>query len=153
MKIIVTKSVGEGETKTSAFDKALLDAGIANYNLIRMSSVIPRGADIVVKKFESGQDEYGYRLYVVLSERYETLKGKKAVASIGWANSHKGGIFVEKTGGNREEVTGYIRKTIKSMTSYRPEEHGDVRIEVVEKECEGKIACALVAAVYKSEEW
>jgi arginine decarboxylase len=156
MKIIVTKGTGEGETKTAAFDKALWDAGIANYNLIRLSSVIPEGSDVASEKIDWNSREHGNRLYVVISEAYETEKGKKAVAGLGWltSNNVKGkGIFVESGGRSQGEVKDYIEGTIRSMASYRPEDHGDVMTEFSERECRGKIACAVVAAVYKSEVW
>ena len=44
MKIIVTSGTGEGPTSLAAFDAALLDAGVANYNLICLSSIIPPGS-------------------------------------------------------------------------------------------------------------
>ncbi|MCD6495741.1 MAG: hypothetical protein J7K54_00545 [Candidatus Aenigmarchaeota archaeon] len=156
MKIYITWGTGEGKTRIAAFDRALWDAGIANYNLIKLSSVIPEGAGVVVKKVDMNNKEHGYKLYVVLSEQYETKKGEKAVAGLGWvsANHTKGkGIFVEKGARTKEEVTDYIENTISSMTSYRPEEHGDMKIKTVEKECTGAVACSLVAAVYKSEGW
>ena len=43
--LLVTSGTGEAATEPAAFDGALLDAGIANYNLIRLSSVIPAGVD------------------------------------------------------------------------------------------------------------
>lgn len=156
MRIVVTRGTGEGKTKTAAFDRALWDAGIANYNLIRLSSVIPENSDIVVEKSERNEKEHGHKLYVVLSECFETESGRKAVAGLGWvtANHTKGkGIFVEHSGNIKEEVADYIKKTIESMDSYRPEEHGGIKIRFAEKECDGDVACALVAAVYKSEGW
>ncbi len=41
MKIHIGTSIGTGETELSAFDTALYNAGIANYNLLYLSSVIP----------------------------------------------------------------------------------------------------------------
>ena len=156
MKIVVTNGTGEGKTEIAAFDRALWDAGIANYNLVRLSSVIPEDSEVIVEKLDRNNREHGHRLYVVLSEAYGKEMGDKAVAGLGWvtANHVKGkGIFVEKAGGSKEEVRSYIEKTIRSMTSYRPEEHGEIKIEFAEKECEGNIACSVVAAVYKSEGW
>jgi arginine decarboxylase len=40
MRIYVTTGKGEGPTPLAAFDAALIDAGIPNYNLIYLSSVI-----------------------------------------------------------------------------------------------------------------
>jgi arginine decarboxylase len=156
MKIHVTWGTGEGATKIAAFDHALWDAGIANYNLIKLSSMIPEGADVVLEKVDMNNREHGHKLYVVLSECYETVKGEKAIAGLGWvsANHAKGkGIFVEHYGRTEKEVTEYIENTIKSMVSYRPEEHGKIKIKLTETECKGNVACAVVAAVYKSEGW
>ena len=97
-----------------------------------------------------------HKLYVVIAEGYEAEAGKKAVAGLGWvtANHTKGkGIFVEHFGNTREVVADYIKSTIESMTCYRPEEHGEIQIEFSEAESTGDIACAVVAAVYKSEGW
>ena len=156
MKIHVTWGTGEGSTKIAAFDRALWDAGIANYNMIKLSSVIPVGVDVVVEKVDMNNKEHGHKLYVVLSEQYETEKGEKAVAGLGWvsANHVKGkGIFVEHGARTGEEVTEYIENTINSMTSYRPEEHGGIKVKTAEKECTNAVVCSVVAAVYKSEGW
>ena len=156
MKIHVTWGTGEGDTKIAAFDYALWDAGVANYNLIKLSSIIPDGSDVVVENVDMNSKEHGHKLYVVVAESYEAEPGKKAVAGLGWvsANHTKGkGIFVEHGARSVEELTEYIEKTINSMTSYRPEEHGDIKMKTAEKECRGKIACAVVIAVYKSEGW
>ena len=47
--ITITKGAGFGSYEKSAFDAALDDAGVANYNLIRLSSVIPPNSDIVIQ--------------------------------------------------------------------------------------------------------
>ncbi len=92
MKIHVTSGTGEGDTDIAAFDKALWDAGIANYNIIKLSSMIPEGSDVVVEKPEMNNKEHGHKLYVVIAEAYQTEKGKKAIAGLGWvkANHTKG---------------------------------------------------------------
>jgi arginine decarboxylase len=40
-KFMLTAGTGEGETRLTAFDAALLDAGIGNLNLIKVSSILP----------------------------------------------------------------------------------------------------------------
>ena len=40
----VTTGTDEGATELNAFDNALLAAGIGNLNLIKVSSIVPRGA-------------------------------------------------------------------------------------------------------------
>ena len=41
MKLYIAKAIGRGSTELAAFDAALVGAGVANFNLIRLSSVIP----------------------------------------------------------------------------------------------------------------
>lgn len=156
MIIRITTGTGESKTRKSAFDHALCDAGISNYNLIKLSSVIPRDSEIVEGKVEGSEDEYGHRLYVVMAECYQTQPGEKAVAGLGWVKAnHKSGrgIFIESTGSSKEEVSGSIRESIESMQSYRLEEHGEIMIKLAERECKSDVACAVVVAVYKSEGW
>ena len=52
MEINVVNGVGEGQTELSAFDAALKDSGVYNYNIMYLSSVIPAGA-VVKEKFSS----------------------------------------------------------------------------------------------------
>ena len=42
LDITVRTGTGSGRTLLSAFDHALLDAGVANFNLVTLSSVIPQ---------------------------------------------------------------------------------------------------------------
>ena len=38
---IILSSIGKGKTKLTSFDNALFNSGIANYNLVRVSSILP----------------------------------------------------------------------------------------------------------------
>jgi len=50
--IPVTSGVGRGRTQLAALDAALFDAGIANYNLLHVTSIIPEGCQPVVRKLD-----------------------------------------------------------------------------------------------------
>lgn len=65
MQIFVTTGTGDGPTPLAAFDAALINAGVANYNLLYLSSVIPADAVIQRAKYVAPPDEYAYRLYLV----------------------------------------------------------------------------------------
>ncbi len=154
MKITVTWGTGEGKTEKAAFDRALMDAGISQYNLITLSSVIPTGSDIVVEKFVADRNEYGHRLYTVLSRFYARNKGDKAVAGLGWTmDEEKKGIFVEISGNDADKVTDDIKKTFESMNSCRDGECRKIDTKIAEKTCNGNVVCAVVAAIYKSAGW
>ncbi len=49
MKIYISSGRGTGPTSLSAFDAALNEAGVANYNLIRLSSIIPPDSKIILQ--------------------------------------------------------------------------------------------------------
>lgn len=49
MKFCISSSEGKGEKKLTSFDNALLNSGIANYNLVKISSILPPNADFVEK--------------------------------------------------------------------------------------------------------
>ena len=154
MDIIVTYGLGESETEIAAFDKALLDAGIGNYNLIFLSSVIPEGARVLVKKYEGKQKEYGYRLYVVMSKYIQTVPGKEAWAGLGWVQKEDGrGLFIEHYGDSQEEVERLIKKSLESMVRNRNEDFEKIRYKIIGTKCRDKPVCALVCAVYKSSGW
>jgi arginine decarboxylase len=154
--IALTKGVGTGDTKIAAFDAALFDAGIANYNLIRLSSIIPPGSAIERVRPEQKPEEFGNKLYVVYASQIENEAGKQAWAGVGWVLAGDGsgkGLFTEHEGHSEEEVQSLIDETLASMVSYRPEPYTEVQKEIVGIPCTGKPVCALVAAVYASEPW
>ncbi len=154
MKIIVTWGTGEGPTKLAAFDSALMSAGIANYNLIKLSSIIPPGSRVVVKKFKAGREEFGNKLYVVLSERIETRNGFFAVAGLGWIQAKDGrGLLVEHWGESKTEVRELIKKSLLHMASERGWKCGRIRNKIASIKCKGLPVCAVVAAVFVSENW
>ncbi|MGQ9778652.1 MAG: pyruvoyl-dependent arginine decarboxylase [Bacillota bacterium] len=49
VKYTLVAASAEGPTKLNAFDNALLAAGIGNLNLIKVSSILPPGAEFVEK--------------------------------------------------------------------------------------------------------
>ena len=154
MKIIITSGSGTGLTELSAFDHALYNAGIANYNLIRLSSVIPINSDIELNKIDWNNQEIGYKLYVVLACNRTSEVGKEVWAGIGWMQKQdKGGVFVEHKGDSEEEVKNLITNSLETMRTYRNEEFGEINYKIVGKRCDDKPVCSLVAAIYKSEGW
>ncbi len=48
-RYFLTAGAGEASTELNAFDAALLDAGVGDTNLIKMSSILPPGATLAEK--------------------------------------------------------------------------------------------------------
>jgi arginine decarboxylase len=155
VRIVVSRGTGEGPTSLAAFDSALLAAGVENYNLIRLSSVIPPGAGIERCRFATDPDEYGRRLYVVMAEQRATEPGEGAYAGLGWVQEPGDGrgLFVECEGKSHADVHDEIAATLDSMTAGRRRDYGPVESEIAGVECTGRPVAAVVIAVYKSEGW
>jgi arginine decarboxylase len=155
VKIKLSAAVGSGPTALAAFDAALRNAGVENYNLLPLSSVIPRGATIERVRHESPESEYGYRLYVVMAREIATRAGEDAWAGLGWTQEpgSRRGLFVELHGSTRHEVECAIDSTLDSMKQSRPYEYGKNEREIIGATCEDRPVCALVIATYTSEGW
>jgi arginine decarboxylase len=156
MKISLTSGIGMGDTKIAAFDAALFDANIANYNLIRLSSIIPPDTTIEIKKPEVDTAEFGNRLYLVYASEIQNEIGKEAWAGIGWVLAADGsgkGLFTEHEGHSEQEVINLINETLGCMVFYRPESYGPIQYVTAGITCTKNPVCALVAAVYRSEGW
>src|ERR1039457_735460 len=98
MHIQIVSGVGSAPTQLAAFDAALLDAGIANYNLIVLSSVIPPNSELIeVEGQPQTTGNWGDRLYVVMATAEASALNAEAWAGVGWiVNEETGqGLFVE----------------------------------------------------------
>ena len=89
LTIRVVSGVGFGPTKLAAFDAALREAGIADRNLMTLSSIIPAGSTVLPTAGGNGTapGEWGDRLYVVLAQlRVDTRHEEGAtMGALGWA--------------------------------------------------------------------
>ena len=155
LRIRIATGTGIGPTPLAAFDAALGDAGVANYNLICLSSVIPPHARIERARHVTRTEDYGRRLYVVLSQMRETRAGHRACAGIGWLQQHQDGrgLFVELHDSRRDRLQHDIERTLTSMQHQRGVRYGAVDSMIAEARCERDPVCALVIAVYKCEPW
>jgi arginine decarboxylase len=155
MRIYLSTGAGEGPTPLAAFDAALVAAGIADYNLLCLSSVIPANARIVRSRRPTPLDEYGRRLYVVLSQMREDRAGRCAHAGIGWIQEEASGrgLFVEMHDTDRARLEGSLRATLDAMRGSRRLVYGPAETEIASVRCVTRPVCALVAAVYASEPW
>jgi arginine decarboxylase len=162
MNIYVVKGVGCGSTSLSAFDAALKDAGVYNYNIVVLSSIIPVGAKIINGKYKSKKDEYGHKLYVVKSEIRSREAGFYIGAAVGWHQLEDGrGTFVEHTaiGGTRTIVQAdlgqMIEKSLADLGKRRGYKVNKKRIgmKLSVTKVKSSATCAIALAVYQAEGW
>ncbi len=145
MKVSITSGKAEGPTKLNAFDNALLAAGIGDVNLIKVSSIIPTGAEIV----ELPQFPAGKMVNTVLSYVSSSREGDQLCAVIAVAISDELGCVVEHGGINQdpEKVKGEALDMVNSMMRIRGLEIKDIIIKCQEHQVKNQGA-AIAAVVY-----
>ncbi len=155
MKINISQGIGTGPTQLSAFDKALNEAGVANFNLIYLSSVIPPGSQVVGVKNQNIAGEWGDKLYVVMAQLRTSTRHEEVWAGVGWVQDPKTGkgLFVEHEGHTKSEVVGNIEASLKALSKTRKTQFGPIKMKVVGARCEDEPICALVVAVFESSPW
>jgi arginine decarboxylase len=155
MQITITTGTGEGPTPRAAFDAALLSAGVANYNLVHLSSIIPAGSFIQRAKYVMPYDEYGHQLYVAMARQEACQAGQVAWAGLGWTQEVETGrgLFVDIYGLDRAQVERDIRASLQCMMVNRPLRYGMIESVVAGVECPGRPVCALAIAIYHSQRW
>jgi arginine decarboxylase len=167
MRILVLGGCGHGLTTLSAFDHALFNIGIHNYNLIRLSSIIPPGSLVeICSTYSARETEYGHRLYVVMAEQRSVVPGTVVGAALGWYQDSDGrGVFVEHAdtdvnasgpGCLESTLRRHVNWSLRDLCALRGidfhEDRGGFLVStgVVEEQ---KACCAVVSAVYSSEPW
>ena len=156
MKIYVTDGAGEGPTPIAAFDQALVQAGVANFNLIYLSSVVPPDSDIeIAQNPEIAKSEWGDKLYVVIAQQRTSRRNHEAWAGIGWVQDEKTkkGLFVEHEGRSESEVRDDITNSLEALQKNRKMKFGPTKMHVVGKKCVDLPVCALVVAVFQPVGW
>ncbi len=156
MKINITAGNGVGPTELSAFDHALVNAGVANFNLIRLSSVLPPGSDVaVIDTPHSPEGGWGDKLYVVMAQERTSQRNQEVWAGIGWIQDSetKKGLLVEHEGHSEHEVRADIENSLKALAENRNMKFGPISMHVTGKLCVSLPVCALVVAVLESEPW
>lgn len=163
MEIKVVCGVGAGKTTLSAFDSALKDAGVYNYNLITLSSIIPPASRVIkIRRYKTPPEEYGYKLYVVKAEYRSDEVGKFIAAGIGWFQEDDGrGIFVEhEIKGETKvavesEINLRIINSLKDLARFRRIKFNESKIKSVISltQIKDHPTCVLALAVFQSESW
>lgn len=155
--IRVSSGAGVGRTALSAFDSALHGAGVADFNLIRLSSVIPPGAEVL--EVEPGQQllgAHGDRLYCVYAAGYATSPGEQAWAGVAWSRRNDGsgeGLFVEHHGSTRDAVARDLRLSLGDLSERRGRDFTDEGMVLASATCVEQPVCALVLASYLRSPW
>jgi arginine decarboxylase len=156
MIIQISEGLGIGPTELSAFDQALVHAGIANYNLIYLSSVLPPKSTVHVAAHpKRPEGNWGDRLYVVMAQKRISQRNQEAWAGIGWMQNPKTkeGLLVEHEGHSETEVRADISNSLTALARNRQMQFAEQHMHVVGTRCIDLPTCALVVAVFESSSW
>lgn len=141
-KFFLTAAGAEGDSELTAFDNALLAGRIGNINLIRVSSILPPGAEydpqLVIPPGSLVPTAYGY----IISEE----PGQLIAAAVGIGfSADTFGVIMEFSGFcGKQEAEARIENMLKEAFQSRGMEMVDMKIASVEHRVK-KIGCALAA--------
>ncbi|AEM56081.1 pyruvoyl-dependent arginine decarboxylase [Haloarcula hispanica N601] len=146
--IRVVWGTATGPTALAAYDAALAEAGVHNYNLISLSSVIPTEPAIEVTGTAPDLGPPGEALEVVQSSA-TAEPGESVAAGIGWARSEDGpGIFYEVDGTSEDAVRMEIREGLAAGRDLRDWEFVEENVYVESATDDAQYASAVVLATY-----
>ncbi|WP_265522362.1 pyruvoyl-dependent arginine decarboxylase [Oerskovia flava] len=157
LTIRVSRGTGAGRTTLAAFDAALADAGVANFNLIRLSSVVPPGSTVLeVDKVDQLVGEHGDALYCVYADAYAVLPGHEAWAGVAWSlrdDDSGAGLFVEHEGPSHEQVDLDLSLSLQDLSVTRGGGFHEAGRALSHITCDSLPVCAVVVATYRREGW
>ncbi|VXC16918.1 pyruvoyl-dependent arginine decarboxylase [Nocardioides sp. AX2bis] len=145
---------GTGRTRLSAFDAALREAGVADLNLVTLSSVIPERSTVVQAHEPLGAD-HGDRLWCVLASDGAEQHGEVVWAGLGWAVDRRttGGVFVEHHSGSEEALRAQIALSLEDLCASRGWHDVETGTAVASAHCIDDPVCAVAVAAYEVQGW
>ncbi len=136
---------GEGGSEINAFDRALQDAGVADLNFLRVTSILPPGTRII----ELPPYPPGILMPAVYARIVSTTPGDRIAAAIGVGvcrESH--GVIMEHTGHtSRAEAERIVRQMIAEGFQIRRLPLHEVVIASTEHAVE-RAGCAVALALF-----
>ena len=156
LTIRVSSGVGSGLTRLAAFDAALRSAGVGDFNLIRLSSVIPPFSVVLnVDADQQMRGGHGNLLYCVYAESYCSSAGEQAWAGVAWSRrEHSGdGLFVEHQSTSHAGLDRDLGDSLDELSSGRGGGFVEAGRRVVSVSCVDRPACAVVVATYRNISW
>lgn len=102
--IHIADGVGRGPTAMAAYDAALADVNLHNYNLVTVSSIIPAEATVEVVDRVPDLGPAGNRLTVVQGKAVAEPAAGEIASAIAWAEGSGPGLFYEASGSDPAAV-------------------------------------------------
>src|SRR3989454_9694450 len=109
-KAFLTKGVGRHREKLTSFEMALRDAHLANFNLVRVSSIFPPQCELVDREEGMSMLRPGQVLFTVVAESSTNEPSRLVAASIRLALpaglTHPASLSAHHSYGQNELVAG-----------------------------------------------
>ena len=144
-KFFMVTGASEGYTPLNAFDGALLDAGIGNTNLIKMSSIIPPGATLI----DPTSIPAGNFLPIAYGTLHSNVPGEIIAAAVAAAIPNDpalpGVIMEYSTRGRKKDVESIARAMAEEAVTRRGV--ADSSIHAISHEIKVQSLAAIIAAV------
>jgi len=109
-KVFLTKGVGKNKEKLASFEDALRNAGLAEYNIVHVSSIYPPGCKLIRREEGRKLLSPGQIIYCVMAENATNEPHRLISASIGLAiprrKDHYGYLSEHASFGEKEEKAG-----------------------------------------------
>ncbi|HEV6955171.1 MAG TPA: pyruvoyl-dependent arginine decarboxylase [Promicromonospora sp.] len=157
MTIRVSAGTGTGRTPLAAFDAALAAAGVSDFNLVRLSSVVPPGSDVqVVDGADQLRGGHGDVLFCVYARAHTSLPGHEAWAGVAWSRHEDGsgaGLFVEHEGPSHEQVSADLTHSIEDLSATRGHRYLPEGRRITGITCGTLPVCAVVVATFRRVDW
>lgn len=140
-EMFLTRGVGRHREKLASFELALRDAQIAEYNLVRVSSIFPPGCRMIPRREGVEKLQPGQVVFAVIAESSTNEPHRLVASSIGIAiprdPDHYGYLSEHHAYGMKEEVAGDYAEDLAAQmlatvlgVDFDPEAAWDARKEV-----------------------
>ena len=142
-KFALVSGTSEGSSKLNAFDHALLNAGVGNCNLLKVSSILPPGAKLV-------EDLYippGSLVPIAYGSLCLDSPGEliAAAVGVGIGNPDNYGVIMEYSGRtSKEEAEKQIKRMVEEAFTKRGLRLSQILVRAVEHKVENT-GCAFAA--------
>ena len=136
---------GEGSTELNAFDRALQDAGVADINFLRVTSIMPPGARVI----ELPPYPPGLLLPAVYARLASARPGDRIAAAIGvGVCRERYGVIMEHTAHtSRAEAEIVVRAMVEEGLRIRGLEADEV-ITIASEHTVGRAGCVVALALF-----
>ena len=150
--IHVVGGTGTAPTEKAAYDAALADANLHNYNLVPVSSVVPADAEVVRVDDAPDLGPAGNRLNVVQAKA-SAVGPETVAAGIGWTTGPGPGLFYEADAESESDVQARLETGLDAGRALRDWsfDHEETLIEAAEA-APGEHTCVVVLAAYGESE-